>query len=414
MPYIMHSVPPSPIAFPDAGESGPFASLGALPRRKSPSQTFIYLPLPDLESETPPPTPTCLPRDGRAHLLTARRPALTMPMRRAASASPTPSCQNSPRATAAIILSNGKPLKPSLKSAQTSPVLPYDAFSRHARTQSMPAQICTKSVQFKDKESGLESVRTFKRTGRPAALLVSSAAEDTETETEPECVAHPFPSTAIFPVIDSSRSSPVPAPNPQPDAHIIVESLTLPPTHPPTLRGTVLVRNVAFEKRVTVRFTLDDWDTVSEVNAAYAGPVSQRDALARASTTLGDVVGLCALDAADHSYDRFTFTVGLGDAPARRTLFLAARFAAPGVGEWWDNNAGANYRVGFCTPAAPVSARHRKRNASVPPRRATAFGASAPAPKVAPQEALGVFSGRGLDMSRTALRSGTGWNTTRW
>ncbi|KAJ7485777.1 hypothetical protein FB451DRAFT_1230995 [Mycena latifolia] len=40
----------------------------------------------------------------------------------------------------------------------------------------------------------------------------------------------------------------------------------------PTLRGTLLARNAAFEKHLSVRFTLDAWGTAGEVRARCALP----------------------------------------------------------------------------------------------------------------------------------------------
>lgn len=113
------------------------------------------------------------------------------------------------------------------------------------------------------------------------------AGDDTETETEAEnstterAISFPFPSLYssslglsapsssqnVVHEIDPSpqMTSPVPAPSPPPLANVHLETVTLPRTRPPTLRGTVLVRNISYEKSVAVRFTLDDWQTTSEV-----------------------------------------------------------------------------------------------------------------------------------------------------
>jgi hypothetical protein len=96
------------------------------------------------------------------------------------------------------------------------------------------------------------------------------------------------------------------------------------------LRGSVLVRNIAFEKWVAVRFTLDDWQTVSEVSASHASHIP-------AGTT------------GDEGWDRFCFNIKLEDYRRKledRSFFLCVRYNANG-GEWWDSNAGQNYRISF-------------------------------------------------------------------
>jgi len=110
----------------------------------------------------------------------------------------------------------------------------------------------------------------------------------------------------------------------------------------PLLRGTVRVRNIAYDKRVAARFTIDDWMTVSEVLARYTGPAISR---AQHNNGGGD----------DGKWDRFAFSISLEFYATHRagtsshsrafTLLLAVRFTAPGVGEWWDNNGGNNFRI---------------------------------------------------------------------
>jgi hypothetical protein len=124
------------------------------------------------------------------------------------------------------------------------------------------------------------------------------------------------------------------------------------------VRGTLLLRNVAFEKHALVRFTLDGWQTTSEVSARYVTSLASLPTTVLAGSSghggsgAGSVGPRTMGDAAANvgvGYDRFAFTVNLadyGDRLADRTLICAVMYRAAG-NEWWDNNAGANYRVGF-------------------------------------------------------------------
>ncbi|KAM5539942.1 hypothetical protein V8D89_006445 [Ganoderma adspersum] len=275
-----------------------------------------------------------------------------------------------------VILSNGKPLKSSLKSSASSPNI-SDLPTKHIRAQSAPATPSLgKNVHFAEKDSGLETIRVFNRAGKPASLS-KPPGEETETETEAESSSYPFPVFSTSPIastasatlpheIDNSvdRTSPVPKLNPSPYANVFLETLALPRTRPPTLRGTVLVRNIAFEKVVAVRFTLDDWQTTSEVMCKHVVSLPGLPPPFPRPRTLGDVAGNIATGQPaedDHkegsglSWDRFSFTIRLEDYESKlseRTLFIVVRYNPGGGGEWWDNNDGANYRTGFRRVAA--------------------------------------------------------------
>jgi hypothetical protein len=225
-----------------------------------------------------------------------------------------------------------------------------------------------KNVHFKEKDEGLESVRLFRRTGKPVS--VSKPTSDTETETEPEPSGFPFTSknfgSSASSLTEIATCSSVPAPNSSPYANVHLESVSLPPARPPVLRGTVLVRNIVFEKNVGVRFTLDDWTTVSEVLATYTGPVASLETLAGTNQgkTVGDLIG----STGSKGWDRFNFAIKLEDYEAylrQRTLYLVTRYTAPGVGEFWDNNSGDNYRITFRSHSGPMQP-ERKRGMSAP------------------------------------------------
>ncbi|KAG8907863.1 hypothetical protein FRC01_007547, partial [Tulasnella sp. 417] len=138
-----------------------------------------------------------------------------------------------------------------------------------------------KSVHFASEKSVLESVVVFSKGARPRSLS-NPGGYDTETETEGyDSTAgsggrYPFPAmpkNEVVPLLDEAVSSEVPMKRAlgsngfgvNDERHFVyLETVMLPSTRPPTLRGSVLVRNVAFQKRVAVRFTLDDWQTISE------------------------------------------------------------------------------------------------------------------------------------------------------
>jgi len=264
-----------------------------------------------------------------------------------------PPIQRTP-SSSSVVLSNGRPLKSSLKSASSFSIADDMASptSRRARAQSMPSTPAygPRSVRFRERDDGLKSVRLFRRAGEPVS--VSQPTSDTETETEPEPAGFPFPHvspnnfgpSAFSSLSEIAECSPVPAPNPSPYANVHLESVTLPPTRPPVLRGTILVRNIAFEKHVGVRFTFDDWTTVSEVLSSYAGPVAAMETLAGAShgKAVGDLIG----PSKAVRWDRFNFAIKY-EAHPWQTLFLIIRYSVPGVGEFWDNNSDQNYRISF-------------------------------------------------------------------
>ena len=231
-------------------------------------------------------------------------------------------------------------LKSSLKCSRTRRVISEPStppIHSPVLTSISPPPPNPKSVRFKDKDDGeLESVCLFRPTGRPSSISHPRSLSDTETETETETaleVSQQRRAVVGATTFTPTEISPIPSPHTPPESNVQLESLTFLPARPPLLRGTIRVRNIAFEKSVAARFTTDDWTTISEAHARYVGP------------------------AADSLWDIFAFTIPLG---APRTLLLAVRYAVPDIGEWWDNNGGADFRVVLAPvtqrPAPPVPA----------------------------------------------------------
>ena len=98
------------------------------------------------------------------------------------------------------------------------------------------------------------------------------------------------------------------------------------------LSGSILVRNLAYEKRVSVRFTFDDWETVSETFASFHEDPPD------------------CMRLRQRQLDRFVFHIPLeqfvGTTPIGKELLFCIRYQVSRQ-EFWDNNHGSNYSVKF-------------------------------------------------------------------
>ncbi|KAJ7631686.1 hypothetical protein DFH06DRAFT_699814 [Mycena polygramma] len=176
--------------------------------------------------------------------------------------------------TPLILLSNGKPLKSSLKSSSSAPQMP----SHHLRARSAPSTPClagvevnptspeaespgtptSKAVHFPAPDAGLEDIRLFKRSARPASVSFPLD-EETETETEGENSnsgtnvrwsggvfaggsnnsdrGYPFPKVVRSPLNPMTRTTGVGARHPHPhhtaQHHSMLSPMSSPSLHPP-------------------------------------------------------------------------------------------------------------------------------------------------------------------------------------
>ncbi|KAI9003889.1 putative phosphatase regulatory subunit-domain-containing protein [Hyaloraphidium curvatum] len=99
-----------------------------------------------------------------------------------------------------------------------------------------------------------------------------------------------------------------------------LDSVRLPDDHAPKLEGRILVRNLAFDKRVFVRYTSDRWDTYDETAAVYVS--------------------------GDGYTDNWRFDVDLTGSLHNdkvTTEYQVAIQAIIGNQTYWDNNQGRNY-----------------------------------------------------------------------
>lgn len=241
--------------------------------------------------------------------------------------------------------------------------------SAKRRPSSMPGTpTFSKAVHF---DSHLEHVRHFLQVDRPLAVSAgSSPVESYESDSEfpfghdddSNNRGPPFEWEIIisnFPPMTAYRAA----------MPIRVERVFLSADNK-NLIGTVAVTNLAFNKLVVARFTLDYWKTTSEVVAEYNNDIRQPK----------------------HSdgCDRFNFNIKLADQAnlEAKTMFFCVKYCVNGV-EYWDNNNSTNFQIDFrkkaklqngkkSSPAASRSAnslpRSNKRSPPAAPiKKSTAF-----------------------------------------
>lgn len=268
----------------------------------------------------------------------------------------------SPYSARLIRKKSGEILKPALKYG--GPLAPNgtpleappkpDAQAKPARFVSKSAPTtpsCPKYVHF---DAQLERVKLFQKEQRPS--VVSRNGSPTGDYTTSEGEEYPFPSTDEEGDRRDRKELQIKLPNfptSQPsDSELFLESLFLDDDRK-SLRGVVQVKNISFQKWVAVRFTLDWWQTTSEVTATHKDSVRSG------------------------AYDRFSFVIKLHDLLPKieeKTLFLAIRYNTDGR-EIWDSNEGHNYQVLFeKVKPAPLRLMPKKNSLSIQPGMGKAIG----------------------------------------
>jgi hypothetical protein len=221
---------------------------------------------------------------------------------------------------------SGEIVKSSLKSGR---------FRERARSfPSTPA--CSKEVRF---DAQLERVRHFFHSERPVAINKKDSHSDEDPFADSPCFADSAEKLYIEHSPFSSSS----------ECPVYTEAIYL-SSEGTTLVGQILVKNIAYHKSVAVRFTFDDWHTISETKAFY-------------EIRLNDET-----NPKDHRYDRFTFGIELQDFTnvfsTSQCMDFCVRYNVANQ-EFWDNNSGINYRVRFFK--CPDEPERLRRTKSCPP-----------------------------------------------
>ncbi|WVQ77739.1 hypothetical protein IAR50_007429 [Cryptococcus sp. DSM 104548] len=231
------------------------------------------------------------------------------------------------RGSALIRKKSGEVLKSALKQGGSSgTATPADTDTEDGRAlyESRSCPATPSGIKFVHFDAHLERVKLFVHDQKP--LVVS---RDGSPLMEDEGDDYPFGDME-----QERKVLQISLPNfptyHDPQSELYLESIFLNDDRQ-SLRGIILCKNLSFQKWVAVRFTFDWWQTTSEVTGVFKESVK------------------------GGQYDRFMFTIKLGDLIPKieqKTLFLAARYNVDGR-EIWDSNGGQNYQVLF-TKNRPV------------------------------------------------------------
>ncbi|WWC73499.1 uncharacterized protein I206_107470 [Kwoniella pini CBS 10737] len=255
---------------------------------------------------------------------------------------------------------SGEIVKPSLKQrSMSTPDLTRQAHESPTEEddESRFGEERSKSVRFADTSEGdakaLESVVLFLREQKVTAIGKAADSEngaytetETENDTDTDFVQFRTRRNAAAKAADENGSiqleggSRIPRKRTDfsPDArgsllgeNVMLERIELQSgLGPLCMRGSVIARNISFQKWVAVRFTLDHWQTVSEVSGTHVCHIP--------ATTTGD-----------EGWDRFSFSIKLDDYKRKldeRQLILCVHYSVHGQ-DWWDSNDGMNYNFTF-------------------------------------------------------------------
>jgi len=227
---------------------------------------------------------------------------------------------------------------------------------RHSSMPSTPTY--PKAVHF---DAHLEHVRHFLQAEKPLAVSAGSSPVESAFESESE---YPFPDQGFRqPAFEWDIN--LPNFSEIQDRHhwmVRVEKVVMSHDNKSIL-GTVAVQNIAFQKLVVARFTMDYWQTTSEVAAEFTNDVRRKQR--------------------DDGCDRFTFKIKLEDQKnlENKTLFFCVRYRVNDQ-EHWDSNCDMNYQVDFKKKAVPQNGKGGSARFSLPRSRPSV--SAAPRPKSVP------------------------------
>ncbi|KAG0314099.1 hypothetical protein BGZ99_008371, partial [Dissophora globulifera] len=240
---------------------------------------------------------------------------------------PAPLCKQS-----VLLHKNGLPIKSAMKSpvVTVDPICPNTPArsATFVRSHTSPTLCSPKYVHF---NTQLEHVRLFLQGETPSCVAERETIIDQESASTSDLKLtltnwSPVANGAFRPGNIDTGAAP-----------LKVESMTLSEDQS-ELFGTILIHNIAFHKHVSVRYTIDFWQTQSEISAEFKESIP------------------------GSALDRFVFKIALDmeKSKVEKTFCFAVRYQVIGR-EFWDSNNGMNYqveckRVVVVTPlATPVS-----------------------------------------------------------